>query len=89
MPEVLDLVERQLFAVERHRDSGLEADHVVFDARLDTHHHFIDDETGAIHDVPWERVQVCNVDQLTEYRVDEYMVIMRGKTKTTEGVAEN
>ena len=56
-------------------------DSVVFDPKTDTHHHFIDEDTGAIHDVPWERVQVCNVDSLREYDVHDYQVVMRGKLK--------
>ena len=53
-------------------------DSVVFDPRVDTHHHFIDDETGQIHDVPWERVQVCNLDSLKEYDIRDYQVVMHG-----------
>ena len=53
-------------------------DSVVFDPRVDTHHHFIDDETGVIHDVPWDRVQVCNIDSLKEFEVNDYQVVMHG-----------
>ena len=59
----------------------LDPESVVFDPKLDTHHHFIDEETGTIHDIPWNKVQVCNIDEITEYRIDEYMVIMRGKRR--------
>jgi Fur family iron response transcriptional regulator len=59
----------------------LDPESVVFDPRIDTHHHFVDEETGAIHDVDWEKVQVCNIDQLREYDVHEYMVIMRGSRR--------
>lgn len=54
---------------------------VVFDPVTTTHHHFIDEETGAIHDVPWERVQVCNIESLQDYEVSHYQVVMRGKLK--------
>jgi Fe2+ or Zn2+ uptake regulation protein len=54
-------------------------DSVVFDPITTTHHHFIDEETGAIYDVPWERVQVCNIETLQDYEVREYQVVMRGK----------
>lgn len=53
-------------------------DSVVFDPKTETHHHFIDEATGMIHDVPWDRVQVCNVDSLTEFDVRDYQVLMRG-----------
>lgn len=60
---------------------SLSEDSVVFDSVTETHHHFIDEETGAIHDVPWDRVQVCNIDSLRDYEVHEYQVVMRGKLK--------
>jgi Fe2+ or Zn2+ uptake regulation protein len=53
-------------------------DSVVFDPVMETHHHFIDEKTGAIHDVPWDSVQVCNIDSLQDYEVREYQVVMRG-----------
>lgn len=59
----------------------LDPESVVFDPRIETHHHFVDEKTGAIHDVDWEKVQVCNIDQLREYDVHEYMVIMRGSRR--------
>src|SRR5438105_1005131 len=31
---------------------------VVFDPKTDRHHHFIDEESGRIHDVPWEALEV-------------------------------
>lgn len=58
-------------------------DSVVFDPITATHHHFIDEATGAIHDVPWERVQVCNIESLQDYQVEHYQVVMRGKLKKT------
>ena len=56
----------------------LAEDSVVFDPKLETHHHFIDEETGAIHDVPWDKVQVCNIESLRGYKVTDYQVVMRG-----------
>ena len=56
-------------------------DSVVFDPVMETHHHFIDEKTGAIHDVPWERVQVCNMESLREYEIHDYQVVMRGTMK--------
>jgi len=52
---------------------------VVFDPKVDRHHHLIDEETGRIHDVPWNAVAVGNVSRLKGYEVDEYMVVMRGR----------
>lgn len=52
---------------------------VVFDPHLAPHHHFIDDSTGSIHDVPWEAVEVRNVENLKGVDVREYQVVMRGR----------
>lgn len=51
----------------------------VFDPKLDPHHHFIDDESGRIEDLPWDAVKVGDVKGLKGYEVREYMVVMRGR----------
>ena len=51
----------------------------VFDPRIEPHHHFIDDDTGRIEDVPWDAVRVGEVKGLKGYEVREYMVVMRGR----------
>lgn len=56
---------------------------VVYDPKVDPHHHFIDDETGAIHDVPWGSVDVCRIDELKGFDVEEYQVVMRGRAART------
>jgi len=62
---------------------NLSEDSVVFDPITETHHHFIDEKSGVIHDVPWDRVQVCNIDSLREFDVHDYQVVMRGSVKTS------
>jgi Fe2+ or Zn2+ uptake regulation protein len=52
---------------------------VVYDPKVERHHHFIDDETGEIHDVPWEAVKVRDVEKLPAWDVREYQVVMRGR----------
>jgi Fe2+ or Zn2+ uptake regulation protein len=52
---------------------------VVFDPNTDDHHHFIDEDTGQIHDVPWDTVQVTNVAKIDGFEVHEYQVVMRGR----------
>jgi Fe2+ or Zn2+ uptake regulation protein len=54
---------------------------VIYDPKTDDHHHFIDDDTGEIHDVPWDAVEVARVGQLEDYEVREYQVVMHGKKK--------
>ena len=52
---------------------------VVFDPNLDPHHHFLDEETGEIVDVPWAALDVRRVHSLNGFDVREYQVVMRGK----------
>ena len=52
---------------------------VVFDPKVDRHHHFIDEDTGSIHDVPWQALEVKNIQALRGYDVREYQVVLRGK----------
>lgn len=52
---------------------------VVFDCNLDQHHHFIDEVTGLIHDVPWDALRVQRLDQLPGFEVSQYEVVMRGR----------
>jgi Fe2+ or Zn2+ uptake regulation protein len=54
---------------------------VVFDPMLEKHHHFVDEEDGSIHDVPWDKVQVCNIEGLRGYVVRDYQVVMHGVKK--------
>jgi Fe2+ or Zn2+ uptake regulation protein len=52
---------------------------VVFDPNVEPHHHFIDDDSGTIHDVPWNALSVRNIDALKGFDVREYQVVMYGK----------
>ena len=60
---------------------NLSDDSVVFDPKTETHHHFIDEKTGRIHDIPWDQVQVCNIERLRGYEVHDYQVVIRGRKK--------
>lgn len=64
------------------RELVLEEGNVVFDPRVGAHHHFIDEDSGRIHDVDWDAVRVVNVDKLPGLDVREYMVVMRGRSRT-------
>jgi Fe2+ or Zn2+ uptake regulation protein len=52
---------------------------IVFDPKLDRHHHFVDGSTGRIYDVPWEALEVKRHSPLDDYEVDEYQVVLRGR----------
>jgi Fe2+ or Zn2+ uptake regulation protein len=54
---------------------------VVFDPMVEPHHHFVDDETGAIQDIPWSALRVGKVDELEGFDVREYMVVVRGRRR--------
>ena len=69
-------VEKGLLTTQALREGAL-----VFDPRVARHHHFVDEETGAIHDVPWEAVKVTGEASLREYEVTEYQVVMRGRKR--------
>lgn len=51
---------------------------VVFDPHLAPHHHFVDEATGTIHDVPWDALDVRKVEGLRGLKVREYQVVLRG-----------
>lgn len=57
-------------------------DSVVFDPNLGRHHHLIDEETGAIHDIPWSDVNLPKMRSLHGYEIHDYQVVMRGKRKS-------
>ena len=54
---------------------------VVFDPRVEPHHHFVDDETGKIEDIPWTALKVGRIDELEGLQVRDYMVVVRGRRK--------
>ena len=51
---------------------------VVFDPNMRKHHHFIDEETGEILDLPWEALKVGRIDRLEGFDVRDYQVLVRG-----------
>ncbi|HET9953958.1 MAG TPA: transcriptional repressor [Polyangiaceae bacterium] len=52
---------------------------VVFDPKLERHHHFLDESSGRIYDVPWEALEVKKLGSLEEFEIDEYQVVLRGR----------
>jgi Fe2+ or Zn2+ uptake regulation protein len=52
---------------------------IVFDPNTGSHHHFIDEASGEIVDVPWEAVSVSRLERLKGFDVHEYQVVMRGR----------
>jgi Fe2+ or Zn2+ uptake regulation protein len=54
---------------------------VVFDPHVEPHHHFIDEDTGKVIDVPWEALKVRGEKSLEGFEVREYQVVMRGRRR--------
>jgi Fur family transcriptional regulator, iron response regulator len=69
-------VEKQLL-----RTHVLSEGTTVFDPNIELHHHFIDEETGEVHDVPWRAVKVTGENSLRGFDVREYQVVMRGRKR--------
>lgn len=63
------------------RELHLSPDSVVFDPNTDAHHHLIDEDSGRIYDVPWEKVRVCDVEKMEGFEITDYQVVMRGRKK--------
>ncbi len=70
------LVEKGLLRTQAVREGAL-----VFDPLVARHHHLIDEETGEIHDVPWEALRVSGEKSLRGYEVRDYQVVMRGRKR--------
>lgn len=51
---------------------------VVYDPKVEPHHHFVDDATGVIQDIPWQAIRVGKVEDLPGIEVRDYMVVVRG-----------
>jgi Fe2+ or Zn2+ uptake regulation protein len=66
-------VEKQLL-----RELVLTEGRLVFDPNTDKHHHFIDEKTGKIYDVPWNQVKVSRVDEIEGFDIKDYQVLLRG-----------
>jgi Fur family transcriptional regulator, iron response regulator len=64
------------------RELHLAPDSVLFDPNTDRHHHFIDEESGRIHDIPWNQIEVTNASALPGFQVDDYQVVMRGRRRS-------
>jgi Fe2+ or Zn2+ uptake regulation protein len=52
---------------------------LVFDPHLAPHHHFVDEVSGAIQDIPWEALEVRRLERLQGFEVSEYQVVLRGR----------
>ncbi|HOZ06665.1 MAG TPA: transcriptional repressor [candidate division Zixibacteria bacterium] len=70
------LVEKGLLGMQTIREGA-----VVFDPNVERHHHFVDNDTGEIYDIPWEQLEVRGTERLREFEIVECQVILRGRRK--------
>jgi len=70
------LVEKRLIGMQTIKEGA-----VVFDPNLKRHHHFVDDETGDIYDIPWDQLEVKGKENLKDFEIIEFQVILRGRRK--------
>lgn len=54
---------------------------VVFDPDTAPHHHLVDEASGAIHDIPWDALEVRGVDKLDGFDVTAHQVVLRGRAR--------
>ena len=63
------------------REVTVDPKRVRYDANLDFHHHFVDLESGAIRDIPKEKVDEVKQSLGKNFTVDSYQVTFYGKIK--------
>jgi Fur family iron response transcriptional regulator len=63
------------------RSMALDGGKVLFDPNVGPHHHFVDEATGEIHDVPWDALEVSRVGALKGLDVREVHVVLRGRRR--------
>ena len=70
------LVEKGLLKAQVLREGT-----ILFDANTDKHHHIIDEQTGEIYDIPWDKLKVNGTENLDDFEVIDYHVVIRGKKR--------
>ncbi len=61
------------------RELVLAPGYSVYDPKTEPHHHFLDDASGKIHDIPWDALTVGRVADLPGLDVRDYSVVLRGR----------
>jgi len=63
------------------RTQVLQGGTLVFDPHVRAHHHFIDEATGKIHDIPWSALRVTGHKTLAGFEVRDFQVVLRGRRR--------
>jgi len=56
----------------------------VFDSNTSRHHHLIDEETGEMRDISWDKLTVSGLESIEDMEVTDYMIVIRGRIKKRE-----
>lgn len=59
---------------------------VVFDPLVEPHHHFIDEGTGAVFDVPLGACKMKPTAFLKKFDIRDYHIVIRGKLKNAKSL---
>jgi Fur family transcriptional regulator, iron response regulator len=59
----------------------LAPDSVLFGSNTEPHHHFIDEATGRIYDIPWDQVEVSSNKPVPDLEVTGYQLLMRRRRR--------
>lgn len=54
---------------------------VVYDPDLSPHHHLLDEDTGVLHDIPWDALKFPTPASVGDYDVTSCHIVMRGRKK--------
>jgi Fur family iron response transcriptional regulator len=68
------------------RSLALDGGKVLFDPKVEPHHHFVDEGTGEIHDLPWDALEVSRGGALRGLDVREVQVVLRGRRRARRSV---
>ncbi len=68
------LVHKGLLQTQRLREGLL-----VFDPNTERHHHFIDEQSGRVYDIPWSALRATGKSSLKGSEVRRFQVTMKGR----------
>ena len=54
---------------------------VVYDPDLSPHHHLVDEDTGVVHDIPQEALEIPRIECVEGFEVTDCQIILRGRRK--------
>jgi len=73
-----------LHTLARHgiiRQCAIKPGAALYDGRTDPHHHFVDEDTGEIYDIPWDQVRIESLPEFPGYEVTHYSAVLRGRKR--------